>query len=195
MKSKHLLIIFLLFSAFGFAQKRDVVGTVKERGTGLPLYGVNIMDKNSNNKISSDFDGKFVIKGVSSSTVLVFTYVGYKSVEYNLNATDTNIVVNMEDETKSLNEVVVIGYGSVKKKNVTGAVSVVNSKTIEALRPVKIEQALQGTLAGVTVTTAGGAPGVQPAKFTVPPGILESSKKSLGVGPAGLTRVTINPLG
>ena len=66
----------------------------------------------------------------------------------------------LEDEAKTLNEVVVIGYGSVKKKQVTGAVSVVSSKTIEALRPVKIEQALQGTVSGVNVTTqSGGAPG------------------------------------
>lgn len=159
MKSNHLLIIFLLFSAFGFAQKKDIAGTVKERSTGLPLFGVNIKDKNSGNSASTDFDGKFTIKGVSAGSTLLVTYVGYKSTEYVVNASDSNIVINMVDEAKTLNEVVVIGYGSVKRKNVTGAVSVVDTKTIETLRPVKVEQALQGTVAGVNVTTSGGAPG------------------------------------
>ncbi|OOG74092.1 TonB-dependent receptor [Flavobacterium sp. A45] len=159
MKSNHLLIIFLLFSAFGFAQKKDIAGTVKERSTGLPLYGVNILDKNTGNTFSTDFDGKFLLKGIATEATLVFTYVGFKSREYKLTAADSNITILLEDEAKTLNEVVVIGYGSVKKKNVTGAVSVVSSKTIEELKPVKIEQALQGTVAGVNVTTVGGAPG------------------------------------
>jgi TonB-linked SusC/RagA family outer membrane protein len=159
MKSNHLLIIFLLFSVFGFAQNKDIAGIVKERSTGLPLYGVNISDKNSGNTNSSDFDGKFLLKGVSPGSTLVFTYVGFKTREYKILADESNIVVLLEDEAKTLNEVVVIGYGSVKKKQVTGAVSVVSSKTIEALRPAKIEQALQGTVSGVNVTTVGGAPG------------------------------------
>lgn len=159
MKSNHLLIIFLLFSAFGFAQKKDIAGTVKERNTGIPLYGVNISDKNSGNTVSTDFDGKFLLKGVTPGSTLVFSYVGYKSREYITTANDSKVDILLEDEAKTLNEVVVIGYGSVKKKQVTGAVSVVNSKTIEALRPVKVEQALQGTVAGVNVTTVGGAPG------------------------------------
>jgi TonB-linked SusC/RagA family outer membrane protein len=159
MKSNHLLIIFLLFSAFGFAQKKDVAGTVKERSTGLPLSGVNILDKNSGNTVSTDFDGKFLFKGISSGNTLVFSYVGYKTREYKLTTDDSNVVILLEDESKSLNEVVVIGYGSVKKKNVTGAVSVVSSKTLDALKPIKIEQALQGTVSGVNVTTQSGAPG------------------------------------
>jgi len=159
MKSNHLLIIFLLFATFGFAQKKDIAGIVKEQSTGLPLYGVNVTDKNSGNSVSTDFDGKFSFKGIASGTTLVFTYVGYKSIDYKTNVNDSNIVITMVDEAKSLNEVVVIGYGNVKKKQVTGAVSVVNSKTIEALRPVKVEQALQGTVSGVNVTTVGGAPG------------------------------------
>jgi len=159
MKSNHLLIIFLLFSAFGFAQKKDVAGTVKERSTGLPLYGVNILDKNTGNTFSTDFDGKFLLKGIATETTLVFTYVGFKSREYKVTAADSNLTILLEDEAKTLNEVVVIGYGSVKKKNVTGSVSVVNAKTIDALKPTKIEQALQGTVAGVNVTTVGGAPG------------------------------------
>lgn len=159
MKLNYLLIIFLLFSTFGFAQKKNIEGIVKEKSTGLPLYGVNIMDKNSGSSVVTDFDGKFSLQGVSSGTTLVFTYIGFKSITYIINEKDSNIAINLEEDTKMLNEVVVIGYGSVTKKQVTGSVSVVDSKTIEALRPVKIEQALQGTVSGVNVTTVGGAPG------------------------------------
>jgi len=159
MKLNYFLIIFLIFSTFGFAQKQDIEGIIKEKGSGMPLYGVNILDKISGNTTSSNFDGKFSLKGISSGTTLVFSYVGYKTVEYKISSTDTNVTITMEDEAKSLNEVVVIGYGSIKKKNVTGAVSVVSSKTLDALKPVKIEQALQGTVAGVNVTTQSGSPG------------------------------------
>jgi TonB-linked SusC/RagA family outer membrane protein len=159
MKLNHLLIIFLLFSTFGFAQRRNIEGTVKEQSTGLPLYGVNVTDKNSGSSAVTDFDGKFSLKEISSGNTLVFTYLGYKSTEYIIKEKDSNIIITLQDEAKTLNEVVVIGYGSVNKKQVTGSVSVVDSKTIETLRPVKIEQALQGTVSGVNVTTVGGAPG------------------------------------
>jgi TonB-linked SusC/RagA family outer membrane protein len=159
MKLNHLLIIFLLFSTFGFAQKRNIEGTVKEQSTGLPLNGVNVTDKNSGSSVVTNFDGKFSFKGMSSGTTLVFTYAGYKSIKYIINESDSSIVINLQDEAKALSEVVVIGYGSVSKKQLTGSVSVVSSKTIETLRPIKIEQALQGTVSGVNVTTVGGAPG------------------------------------
>lgn len=159
MKLKHLLMIFLLFSAFGFAQKRDIVGIVREQNSGLPLYGVNVANKNSGTAVITNFDGTFSFKGVDTGTTLVFTYVGYKTVNYIIKDSDSNVIIRLEEEAKTLNEVVVIGYGSVKKAQVTGAVSVVNSKTIETLRPVKVEQALQGTVSGVNVTTVGGAPG------------------------------------
>lgn len=159
MKSNYLLIIFLFFSLYGFAQKKDITGIVKERSTGLPLYGVNVFDKASGASAASDFDGKFALKGISTGAILTFSYVGFQKLDYVVKDNDTNVIINLQDDAKTLNEVVVIGYGSVKKKNVTGAVSVVNSKTLEALRPVKIEQALQGTVAGVNVTTQSGAPG------------------------------------
>jgi TonB-linked SusC/RagA family outer membrane protein len=159
MKLNYLLIIFLLFSTLGFAQKKDIKGTVKEVSTGLPLYGVNVTDKISGTSAITDFDGTFSLKGLTAGSTLTFTYVGYRTIKYVINENDSNIVIKLEDEAKALSEVVVIGYGSVKQKQVTGAVSVVGAKTIESLRPVKVEQALQGTVSGVNVTTVGGAPG------------------------------------
>ena len=159
MKSNCLLIYFLLLSAFGFAQSYDVGGVVKETGTGLPIPGVNVQIKNDAKGTSTDFDGKFVLKGIPSGSTVIFSYIGYKNTEYKVSSTNMNISISLKEDAKTLDEVVVIGYGSQKKREVTGAVSTVSSKTLEILKPVKIEQALQGTVSGVNVTTQGGAPG------------------------------------
>lgn len=159
MKSNYLLIIFLFLSAFGYAQGYDIGGVVKETGSGLPIPAVNIQIKNSNKGTSSDMDGKFNLKGIPSGATLVFSYLGFKNFEYKVTSTNMNINVSLQQDSKTLDEVVVIGYGTQKKRQVTGAVSVVDSKTLEILKPVKIEQALQGTVSGVNVTTTSGAPG------------------------------------
>ena len=159
MKSNYLLIYFLLLSAFGFAQSYDIGGTVKESGTGLPLPGVNVQIKNSTKGTSSDFDGNFSLAGIPSGSVVVFSYVGFSNFEYTVTASNNKVAIALQEDTKSLDEVVVIGYGSQKKKEVTGAVATVDAKTLEILKPVKIEQALQGTLSGVVVTSQSGSPG------------------------------------
>ncbi|MDI5894464.1 SusC/RagA family TonB-linked outer membrane protein [Flavobacterium algoritolerans] len=159
MKSNYLLILFLFLSSFGFAQGYDVGGVVKETGSGLPIPGVNVQVKNSTIGTATDMDGRFSLKGVSSGATLIFSYLGFKSFEYKVVSNNSTLSISLQEDSKVLDEVVVIGYGSQKKREVTGAVSVVDSKTLEALKPVKIEQALQGTVSGVNVTTTSGAPG------------------------------------
>ena len=159
MKSNYLLIYFLLLSAFGFAQSYDIGGTVRESGSGLPLPGVNIQIKNTTNGTTSDFDGNFSLAGIPSGSVVVFSYVGFSNFEYTVTSSNSKVTVSLQEDTNSLDEVVVIGYGSQKKREVTGAVSTIDAKTLEVLKPVKIEQAMQGTLAGVVVTAQSGAPG------------------------------------
>jgi TonB-linked SusC/RagA family outer membrane protein len=159
MKPNYLLIVFLIFSTMCFAQSYDIGGIVKEAKTGIPIPGVNIQIKNETKGTSSDIDGKFTLNKVPSGSLVVFSYVGYASVEYKVNSDNKNVSITLENESKSLNEVVVIGYGAQKKREVTGAVATVSSKTLGTLNPVKIEQALQGTVAGVNVTTTSGAPG------------------------------------
>ena len=78
MKSNYLLILFLFLSSFGFAQGYDVGGVVKEKGSGLPIPGVNVQVKNSKTAMSTDMDGRFSLKGVSAGATLVFSYVGIK---------------------------------------------------------------------------------------------------------------------
>ncbi|RUT71841.1 TonB-dependent receptor [Flavobacterium cupreum] len=156
MKSKLLLMVLLLFTSFAFSQNLDVTGTVLD-GSGLSLPGVNVKVKSSSQSTTTDFDGSFKLSGLPKGTTLVFSYIGFRTQE--IVVSGTKITVKMTDDARSLDEVVVIGYGSQKKRDLTGAVSIVDSKTIEALKPVKVEQALQGTVSGVNVTSQSGAPG------------------------------------
>ncbi|KAF2519165.1 TonB-dependent receptor [Flavobacterium salilacus subsp. salilacus] len=157
MKSKLFLITFMLISSFCFAQNVEVSGTVNEAATGLPMPGVNVTVKDAAANTVTDIDGKFTLSVPSGST-LVFSFIGFNSTE-KVATSDENITISMTESVKTLDEVVVIGYGSQKRREVTGAVGVVSAATIEDLRPVKIEQALQGTVTGVNVTTQSGAPG------------------------------------
>ncbi|WP_343697439.1 TonB-dependent receptor [Flavobacterium sp.] len=156
MKSKLLLIVLSLCTSFAFAQSIDVSGTVVD-GSGLALPGVNVKVKSSSQNTTTDFDGSFKLSGVSKGASVVFSYIGYRTQEVVVSG--TKMTVKMADDAKSLDEVVVIGYGTQKKREVTGAVSVVDSKTLDILKPARIEQALQGTVSGVNVTTQSGAPG------------------------------------
>lgn len=159
MKSKLLLISFILFSSLGYSQTREIKGTVVDATTGDLLPGVNIKVKNAAESTISDFDGTFKFTKISQNAILVFSYVGYNNQEVKTASATNGFIVKMLSESRALNEVVVIGYGSQKKRQVTGAVSVLDSKTLDVLKPVKIEQALQGTVSGVNVTTQSGSPG------------------------------------
>jgi TonB-linked SusC/RagA family outer membrane protein len=156
MKSKLLLTLLLLFTSFAFSQNLDVSGTVLD-ASGLSLPGVNVKVKNSSKSTTTDFDGSFKLTDVPKGTVIVFSYIGYRTQEAAVSG--TKMTVKMSDDAKSLDEVVVIGYGTQKKREVTGSVAVVDSKTLDVLKPARIEQALQGTVSGVNVTTQSGAPG------------------------------------
>jgi TonB-linked SusC/RagA family outer membrane protein len=161
MKSNYLIIFFLFLSTFGFAQSFDIGGVVIEKESGLPIPGVNIQIKNSTKGTATDFDGKFSLKGLPSGSTVVFTYIGFKNFEYKVTGNNSTLNVSLVGDAKSLDEVVIIGYGSQKRREVTGAVSTVDSKTLEILKPVKVEQALQGTVSGVNVTSTSGAPGAK----------------------------------
>ena len=158
MYKKILILLLFSFSAISYAQNVDVKGTITEGSSGQPLPGVNILIKNTSRGATTDFDGIFTINEVPINSVLVISYLGYVSQEITVvNSDPINIV--LQEDTETLNEVVVIGYGSQTKKEVTGAVSTVSSETLSELAPVKVEQALQGTVSGVNVTTQSGAPG------------------------------------
>lgn len=157
MKS-FLLSIFISFvGIYGYAQNYEIKGIVVD-ASGSPLPGVSIVVKNTLKGTSTGFDGDFILSNVQKGETLVFSYLGFVTKEIVIN--DGSLLnVTLTEDTQSLDEVVVVGYGTQKKREVTGAVSVVDSQTLEDLKPVKMEQALQGTVSGVNVTTTSGAPG------------------------------------
>lgn len=158
MKQKLLFIAMLLISIVGYSQQYEIKGKVTDAATGLPLSGVNIALKNSKVGIQTDFDGNFTFSKIPSGSKVVFSYIGYSNFEVVVSKNET-LTVTLKEDKNALEEVVVVGYTSKKKKDVTGSVSVVSSRTIEELHPIVTAQALQGTVAGVVVNSGSGAPG------------------------------------
>jgi TonB-dependent starch-binding outer membrane protein SusC len=157
MKKMFLKILALFFVAFTSAQNIDVSGNVNET-TGLPIPGVNVIVKNTNIGTITDFDGNFSITNIKIGSTIVVSYIRYITKEIVI-ADNSKLTIQLEEDVAKLDEIVVIGYGSQKKKEVTGAVTVLGSNAIEKLNPVRVEQALQGQVAGVNVTSGSGSPG------------------------------------
>ena len=154
-----IFFLFVFLPMMVFSQSKTITGTVKDE-TGLTLPGVTIQIKNTENLGAiSNFDGYFNITIPStSSKILVFSYLGYTTQEVNVsNTTNVNLIM-IPDQTQ-LDEVVVIGYGTVLKKDVTGSLVTVKVKDNVANQSGTIDQLLQGRAAGVQVTQNAGAPG------------------------------------
>ena len=156
MKKILLLTILACWSILSYGQI-DVRGQVTSQADGSELPGVTVLIKGTTTGTITDFDGNYTISA-KAEDVLVYSFIGMISQEIVV-GNQTVINVKLADETIGVEEVVVIGYGTKKREDVTGAVSIVDSKTIEELKPVKVEQALQGTTAGVNITSQSGSPG------------------------------------
>ncbi len=125
---------------------------------GIPLPGVNVVEKGTTNGTITDYNGEYTISISSPDAILSFSYVGYLTEEIEV-AGNTKIDITMVEDIQSLEEVVVIGYGTVKKADLTGAVSSVKSDDITSRQATQISQALQGSMSGVMVTRDNSAPG------------------------------------
>lgn len=137
--------------------EREVKGRVlDESGTGLP--GVSVIVKGTQRGISTDMDGRFTLTVPTDNVVLVFSFVGYNTEEVIL-GNRTSLEVNMSPDLKSLEELVVIGYGVVKKSDLTGSVAQVKTKELNAFPNANVLQALSGRAPGVHVRQSSGAPG------------------------------------
>ena len=146
----------LTMSANGFAQT-VIKGNVTDN-TGEPIIGASVVeDGNANNGGVTDIDGNFTVTLKGNSKKLKISYVGMKPQVVNVSGKSV-INVKLEDDSNSLNDVVVIGYGSVKKKDLTGSVATVNSETLAAVPVASASEALTGKMAGVQVTTSEGSP-------------------------------------
>jgi len=158
MKKLTCLLIVLLGGIVSmYSQSISVQGNVTDENN-IPLLGVTILVKNESRGTTTDFDGNFVIENINSGDVLQFSFIGFLTREITITNQKT-LSVQLQNDSQSLDEVLVIGYGTQTKKEITGAVSVIDSKTIEDLNPVRVEQALQGRVAGVNITSQSGSPG------------------------------------
>ena len=161
-----LLVSFLLVNIVMHAQDRKVTGRVTSSEDLLGLPGANVYIKNSSVGASADMDGNYSVIVSEKNAVLVFNFVGFQTVEIPV-GTKNVINVSLKPDTKALDEVIVVGYGTRKKSDITGSVSSVSAKELTAFPVLNAEQALQGRAAGVSVqTNNGGEPGA-PVKIRV----------------------------
>ncbi|NIJ43900.1 TonB-linked SusC/RagA family outer membrane protein [Wenyingzhuangia heitensis] len=142
------------------AQQVIVKGNVKD-DLGMPIPGANVVVKGTTNGTITDFDGNYSITVKNNNAVLVFSYVGYLTKEVSVNG-KTVVDVVLEADVSELDAVVLVGYGTVKKSDLTGSVSSVNTEQISKTQNVSIAQAIQGRAAGVTVSKSSGSPGAAP---------------------------------
>jgi iron complex outermembrane receptor protein len=155
------LLFLLLFLPLGILAQ-TLEGTVTDQGSKQPLPSVNVVVKGSPSGTQTDFDGRFKLTGVKKGDVIVFSYLGYKNASVTYNS-QNNVVISLEEESNQLNEVVVqVGYGSAKKKDATGSVSLITAKEFNKGAIVSVDQLLSGKAAGVRITSDGGAPDAAP---------------------------------
>lgn len=150
-----LLFLFMAASLNVFAQTITLTGSVVDT-TGEPIIGASVLEKGTSNGTITDIDGNFSLK-VSSNATVVVSYIGMKSQEINVKG-KTTLNVTLLDDAQALEEVVVIGYGTVSKKDLTGSVASVSAKQLEAIPVSSAVEAMTGKLAGVSITTTEGSP-------------------------------------
>lgn len=157
MRKALLCIVLLLTTTFSFealAQQRQITGTVISKEDGLGLPGVNVLVKESSRGVVTDLNGKYVISASSGET-LVFSFVGYLSQERVI-AVSSVIDINLGTDAKILGEVIVVGYGSITKGDLTGNIASVKGSDLATVPVVNFQDALQGRMAGVFVQSSSG---------------------------------------
>ena len=155
LKSFRLGLIALLLFIVGSVSAQSLKGNVKD-SNGEPIIGATIQEKGAKNMAVTDLDGNFSIN-LSGGKQITVSYIGMKTATVNVSG-KSSVNVVMEDEATTLNDVVVIGYGTVKKKDLTGAVTSVTAKQIENVPVANVSEALTGKMAGVNITTTEGSP-------------------------------------
>ena len=153
-------VIFLtLFTNLALAQDFKVSGKVRNKTNGEVLNGATVTIKGTATAVATDAMGQFSITVPEKGAILLFTYTGFKTVTYPVKNKMSNIDILMEDANGSLNEVVVVGYGTKRRKDLSTAVSSISAKDITSTPTADAAQALQGKVSGVTIVQNSGAPG------------------------------------
>ena len=152
-----ILLLACFFSIATSAQTPAVSGTVTDSSNAEALIGVTVMEKGTQNGVSTDFDGNFTIN-VAPNATLEFSYVGYNAKEVKVSG-KTNLNVTLEQTATALDELVVIGYGVQRKSDVTGSITSLGAEEINDVPVSSPLQALQGKASGVNIIQNTGAPG------------------------------------
>ncbi|WP_435314228.1 SusC/RagA family TonB-linked outer membrane protein [Cellulophaga fucicola] len=145
------------------AEKALITKQLKVEGTisdsnGQLLLGANILEKGTSNGTQSDFDGKFSLTLINENATLVVSYIGYDTKEVLVN-NQTNLSISLVENAASLEEIIVVGYGTQKKKDLTGAIASISSEDLQNAAQTSVDQMLQGKVAGVRISQTGGQPG------------------------------------
>ena len=138
-------------------QGRRVTCVISDKGG--PIIGANVLVKGTTIGNISDMDGKVILDGVPNNAILVVSYIGYVTQEIPLKNSQNNIKVKLVEDTQNLDEVVVVGYGTQAKKDITGSVAVVSSDAIHEQPVATFAEALQGKASGVYISNSGGPSG------------------------------------
>ena len=159
MKKLTIFLAFLLFAGFNVIAQMQITGTVTSADDGLPIPGVSVVVKgNSSIGISTDIDGKYTLTVPKSAVSLVFTSVGMKTIEENINGRSI-IDIKMESDVVGLDEVVVLGYSTKGKNSITGSTIQVKGDDLKNVPAISVDQTLQGKVAGLAISTSSGSPG------------------------------------
>lgn len=153
-----LLLLLLLCSAIQ-AQDRVISGKITDAKDGSPLVGATVTVKGSTQGVSTGADGSFRISVPANAKTLIVSSIGFTGTEYNINSTTTDISVSLAASNSNLNEVVVIGYGTARKKDLTGSVATVKEKDFNQGIMSAPDQLIQGKIAGVQILNNSGQPG------------------------------------
>ncbi len=154
---KAAVTLFLsMLCLFAYAQK-TITGTILDN-MDEPMIGVNVLVKGTTNGAITDFDGKFTLSNVKADDIIVCSYIGYLTEEVKV-GDRTNLKIVMKDDSKSLDEVVVVGYGQMKKSDLTGSVASVQTDALVGKGTPSVVAALQGSVPGVNITQTSGRAG------------------------------------
>lgn len=159
-KIKSLFIVAFFFCASVFAQEVTVKGTVTSASDGEPILGANVMVRGTKKGTNTDFDGKFQI-AVKPGEVIEISYLGFKTkaIPY---VNQKTINVQLAEEASQLDEIVIVGYGTQKKSNLTGAISKVKSEKLDEIAVARVDEALVGQVSGVNIQATEGEAGSAP---------------------------------
>lgn len=150
-----LLFMLLLSAGFACAQQFSIRGSVIDKKLNEPIIGASVLVKGTGNGTITNIDGNFSLQNVSKGSVLIVSYIGYQTQEITFNGAQTSFKIELNEDAQTLDEVVVVGFGTQRKANLTDAVATVDTKVLDSRPVTNLGQSLQGTVPGLNLSVGG----------------------------------------